>query len=226
MELIKIYQGNVVSARELHEFLEVNTKFSMWIRRMLEYGFEEGKDYLTNPKKVNRQILKEYYLTLSTAKEISMLQRTEKGREARKYFIRCEETLKELTSNKRLEAFAKLEATKERLLKNIQNIGGTESDFIQIDYEGRKVLFNGEPLPDKNLHLVLLKGRDFATEIANLNFQEGIDLNSVEKINKASHEEVRHTIINNTSRKPEEFKPEKNIKTISGGNSPKEKPEE
>jgi anti-repressor protein len=56
MELIKIYQGNFVNARELHEFLEVKTPFNKWIKRMLEYGFKENIDYLTLDKKVQRQV--------------------------------------------------------------------------------------------------------------------------------------------------------------------------
>lgn len=96
-ELIKVTEekGNqLVNARDLHLFLEVKTSFADWIKRMLEYGFEENEDYSTNLKKENRQTLKEYALTLDTAKEISMLQRSDKGKQARKYFIDCEKKMK------------------------------------------------------------------------------------------------------------------------------------
>ena len=99
-ELVKIEVDNngqqVVSARELHEFLEVITPFRKWIERMLEYGFEENKDFVRVDKNVRGSKTKDYALNLDTAKEISMLQRTNKGKQARKYFIRKEKEAKEL----------------------------------------------------------------------------------------------------------------------------------
>lgn len=100
-ELIKVTaneQGSqVVSARELYQFLEVKTPFRMWSDRMFEYGFENGKDYtpyiFVHPQ--NKQETADYALTLDTAKEIAMLQRTEKGKQARQYFIECEKALKQ-----------------------------------------------------------------------------------------------------------------------------------
>lgn len=87
----------VVSAKELHEYLEVKTKLIIWCQRMFKYGFEENQDYTAikfeNP--VNQQItIQDYALTLDAAKEISMLQRTEKGKQARKYFIETEKAFK------------------------------------------------------------------------------------------------------------------------------------
>lgn len=89
-----------VSARELHEFLKIETPFHIWIERMLDYGFESELDYVLNKNVQNSNSLggrpsKDYFLSIETAKEISMLQRTEKGKEARKYFIECERKLKE-----------------------------------------------------------------------------------------------------------------------------------
>lgn len=87
---------NSVNARELHSCLDVKTEFSHWIKRMIEYGFEETIDYITIVKKDGRQVLNEFIISLDMAKEISMLQRTKKGKQARKYFIECE---KQLSSN-------------------------------------------------------------------------------------------------------------------------------
>jgi anti-repressor protein len=92
--LIAITEQNgskAVSARELYSFLEVQTKFTMWCERMFEYGFEEGKDFIPilGESKGGRPST-DYALTLDTAKEISMLQRTDKGKEARRYFIAVE----------------------------------------------------------------------------------------------------------------------------------------
>ena len=92
----------VVSARELYEFFSIAERFSKWIERMFEYGFEENKDY-TPYQKVhpqNKQQIQDYALTLDTAKEISMIQRTDKGKQARQYFIECEKQLKYLIENK------------------------------------------------------------------------------------------------------------------------------
>ena len=99
MELIKIVERDgqkLVSARELYEFLEVKTAFGIWGQRQLDYGFIEGVDYtaIKSENPVNQQIgISDYALTLDAAKEIAMLQRTEKGKEARQYFIECEKKL-------------------------------------------------------------------------------------------------------------------------------------
>lgn len=100
-QLIKITEKNgqqVASARELHNFLEVETPFRKWIDRMFEYGFEENLDFVKVDKNVRGNQAKEYALTLDCAKEISMLQRNEKGKQARKYFIEVEKKAKQLTA--------------------------------------------------------------------------------------------------------------------------------
>ena len=102
-ELIKISYDSAerptVSGRELHEALEVKTAYKDWFPRMCEYGFTEGEDF--NPLKNeqvrtegNRQVSREladHQLTIPMAKEICMLQRSEKGKQFRQYFIRVEE---------------------------------------------------------------------------------------------------------------------------------------
>ncbi|UZR98614.1 antA/AntB antirepressor family protein [Chondrinema litorale] len=215
MELVKIYEGNLVNARELHEFLEVKTVFRNWIRRMLEYGFEENLDYFTASKKVHRQILKEFYLTLSAAKEISMLQRTDKGREARKYFIRCEEQLVHLSQNKRFAAFIKLESTKEKFKNALIDLGLSEQDYIEIDFAGRKILFNGEPIPDEELQTVLLSARDLATNMTHYNaLQNKIEnKEDIKSDNKANHSAVRETLVEKNI-VPENIPNQKSIKKL------------
>ena len=103
MELIKITEQNgkqAVSARELHSFLEIETRFDIWIKRMFEYGFEEFKDYETCTflNTHNQQVI-DYALSLDCAKEISMIQRSEKGKIARQYFLDCERKLKNPVAN-------------------------------------------------------------------------------------------------------------------------------
>lgn len=91
-----------VNARELHSFLEVGKDFSTWIKDRIEkYGFVEDVDYVKidspkmgNQKGGDRRSI-EYYISLSMGKEIGMVERTEKGRVVRHYFIECEKRLKE-----------------------------------------------------------------------------------------------------------------------------------
>ena len=87
-----------VSARELHEFLESKQDFSTWIKNRIEkYEFVENQDYIMLHKKMeaNNATLIEYYITLDMAKELAMVERTEKGKQARQYFIECERKLRE-----------------------------------------------------------------------------------------------------------------------------------
>ncbi|MGV4535576.1 antA/AntB antirepressor family protein [Ornithobacterium rhinotracheale] len=98
--LIKITEKNgenTVSAKDLHQFLGSNEQFGKWIKRMLGYGYTQGVDYETLALLVpagehNKAWTKDYVLTLDTAKEIAMLQRSKKGREIRRYFIEVEKT--------------------------------------------------------------------------------------------------------------------------------------
>ncbi|MBT30797.1 MAG: phage antirepressor Ant [Thalassobius sp.] len=214
MELIKIYKGNLISARDLYEFLEVKSRFNDWINnRIKRYKFEEDVAFTkVLVKGTGGRGATDYLMTLHMAKELCMVENNELGAKARQYFIQCEETLRALKENKRVEAFSKLEATKQRLLANIKSINGTYEDYIQIDYEGRKVLFNGQTMEDVELPLLLLKGRDFATELTNESFKLGItDLDTVENWNKENHNKVRSMISENTGKFPEQLNPEKRI---------------
>ena len=105
-EIIKINNKNKVDGHELHDFLQVETPFKKWIDRMIEYGFVEGTDFWTEDKNVHRadgtimpQKQTEYDLTIGMAKEICMIQRNERGKQARLYFIECEKRLKAQSSD-------------------------------------------------------------------------------------------------------------------------------
>lgn len=98
-ELISTSQNDsgdiLVSGRELHEFLESKERYSKWFSRMLEYGFTENVDYTSGQKStlVNNgaeRLLDDHHLKLDMAKEISMIQRTDKGKQARQYFLQLE----------------------------------------------------------------------------------------------------------------------------------------
>lgn len=107
-----------VIGRDLHQFLEIQSNYTTWIARLIEkYGFIAGQDYLSKNGMVERQgrgsvEQVDHILTLDMAKEVSMVQNNEKGRQARRYFIECERRAKEAPalSGKQLMAAALLEA--------------------------------------------------------------------------------------------------------------------
>lgn len=93
-ELIKInYESDrpTVLARDLHEFLEVETPFNKWFSRMCEYGFTDGADFQTFlSESTGGRPATDAQITIDMAKEICMLQRNEKGKQARQYFLQLE----------------------------------------------------------------------------------------------------------------------------------------
>lgn len=148
MELIKITEQNgnqAVSARELHIFLEVKTDFTNWCKRMFEYGFEEDKDYIILAKNGENKVSKSnpinYALTLDTAKEISMLQRSEKGKQARTYFIECEKKVQQLPPPSRKD-LALMVLDQEEKIERLQ----TENDKLKPRSEFVDKVFNTEGL--------------------------------------------------------------------------------
>lgn len=147
-ELIKITRtvnGEVVSARELHGFLEVSSNFRTWIERMFDYGFEENLDYTLVSKNGRQNSKKEYALTVDCAKEISMLQRSNKGKQARKYFIQCEKNLKDLnpkTLSRKQLAYMIIEAEEkaERLQLEIDTKHKPRSQFVSKVFESEDLI--------------------------------------------------------------------------------------
>lgn len=84
-----------VSGRELHEFLEVKTPYKQWFDHMVEYGFSEGESYCTilcnRSDGLAGKPRTDHQLTIPMAKELCMIQRNERGKQARQYFLRVEE---------------------------------------------------------------------------------------------------------------------------------------
>lgn len=104
-ELVEIRKNSIdgetvqtVDARELHAFLENGDAFANWIKdRIEQYGFVEGRDftsYLENAKKLGGRRAREYAISLDMAKELAMVERNDKGKQARQYFIECEKRVK------------------------------------------------------------------------------------------------------------------------------------
>ena len=103
----------VVSGRQLHEALGVKTKYADWFNRMIEYGFTENQDFLLlkNEQQTGRggHNKVDHVIKLDMAKEIAMIQRTDKGKEVRQYFIQIE---KDFNSPEKIMARALLMADK------------------------------------------------------------------------------------------------------------------
>lgn len=119
--LIPIQENNgkkAVNARDLHAFLESKQRFADWIKNRIDkYDFVEGQDYQTLyfdyqgnsldirhhkfMKSENQQVSKiEYALSINMAKELSMIENNERGKQARRYFIQCEE----IATKKKIES--------------------------------------------------------------------------------------------------------------------------
>ena len=144
-ELIKITERDgkqAVSARELYAFLEIQTPFTMWAERMFEYGFTENVDYVSlsqeseKPQGGRPQI--DYALSISCAKEISMLQRNDKGKQARQYFIEAENKYRELQKS---GGFQVPTSFREALLLAAQQQEKIDEQQKQLAEQAPKVLF-------------------------------------------------------------------------------------
>ena len=131
---------NSVDARELHEFLDSKQDFSTWIKnRIKKYGFVEDFDFIllhnfmeaqprtSQPLSTNR---KDYHLSLDMAKELSMVERNEKGKQARQYFIECEKKTRQqlqLTPSEQLLQSVQLTVDLEKKQKRLE-VGHIEHD--------------------------------------------------------------------------------------------------
>lgn len=135
-ELIKTFKqddGTVaVDARDLHDFLEVGKDFSNWFKGMIEYGFTEGQDFTPiSAKSRGGRPRIEYAMTLDMAKELSMIQRTPRGKQARQYFIAAEKRLK------RLEVAPELPMTPREQIKLL--LQGNEDTNQRVDRTNKRV---------------------------------------------------------------------------------------
>jgi len=152
MQLIPVFAGNIqnqavqlVDARLLHTFLESAQDFSDWIKnRIKDYGFIENQDYLRHKFMAQvphqggfrSQEIIDYHLTLDMGKELSMVERNNKGKQARKYFIECERLLKQFCgysssgANQKITAINKAFNMIPGAIKVAQNLGMTQTEAI------------------------------------------------------------------------------------------------
>ena len=164
-ELIKINYNDeqpTVLGRELHEALEVKTTYKDWFPRMCEYGFEEGKDFCSFlSESTGGRPSTNHQLTIPMAKEICMLQRSEKGKEFRQYFLKIEEQWN--TPEAVMSRALKLANKK---LDEIKNINYQLSEKIEQDKP--KVLFaNAVETADTSI---------LVGDLAKLIKQNGVDI--------------------------------------------------
>ncbi len=123
-----------VNARELHTFLGANKDFSDWIKYQIQtFGFEEGRDFVVvheNGEQYRQGVTlrKEYFLALDMAKELAMVSRCTKGKQARQYFIECERRLKaapparEMTRLEMIEQMLQIEREKIAIAAQVQTL--------------------------------------------------------------------------------------------------------
>lgn len=143
-------------------FLEVSTPYTMWFDRMKEYGFVEGADFFTKMlESTGGRPSTDHLMTLSMAKELAMLQRTEKGKEARLYFIRIEE---EWNTPERVMARAL--RFSERILSDTKALLADVQE--QIEHDRPKVLFADSVSAS---HTTILIG-----ELTKIIKQSGVDM--------------------------------------------------
>ena len=172
-EIIRIDNDNKVSGRELHDFLEVGTDYRHWIDRMLEYGFTQGADFnmvkndrvqAEGNRKVKRMV-DDVVMTIDMAKEICMIQRTDKGKQARQYFIECEKRLKAV--NVPHDSYM-ISDPVERALKWAEEEKVRQAQVKQLEEQHPKVLFADSVSVSKTEILV--------GELAKLIKQNGVDI--------------------------------------------------
>lgn len=156
----------LVSGRELHEFLEVKTRYDIWFSRMKEYGFIENQDFIAIVQKRttaqgNETTYTDHAIKLDMAKELAMIQRNEKGKQARQYFIAVEKAWNspEMIMKRALEIAN----------KNVENLKlENEEQKKQLKEQKPKVLFADAV---STSHTSILIG-----ELAKILKQNGVDM--------------------------------------------------
>lgn len=210
MELIKISTGEngnqVVSARELHKFLESKQEFANWIKNRIDkYGFVENQDFEVFDNFINNpsggRPLKEYALTIDMAKELAMVEGNERGKQARQYFIACEKKLREVVT-KPMTAFELIAAQAQAMVEMEKriNVMDEKINFIYDQYQNSQkqlslLPLSEEPIPDQSLRSKINElVRSYATMVGadykdvwvrvykDLYYRYGVNVNAVKSI--------------------------------------------
>lgn len=128
----------LVSGRDLHEFLEIGKDFTNWFKDMIKYGFTEGEDFTPISAKSNGgRPRTDYVMTSDMAKELSMIQRTDRGKQARQYFIEMEKKANErkpLTIPEQLQVIAQGSIDLDKRVTSLESnmrVTGTQEHALQ-----------------------------------------------------------------------------------------------
>jgi len=166
-QLIPVFTGEIagisaqlVDARTLHIFLESKQEFSHWIKnRIEEYEFTQGIDFIVIDNFINdetafggRRKVIDYHLTLDTGKELSMVERNAKGKQARRYFIECEKRLLSQIPENIVLAY-------EMLVENLPYVKPITDAISLTEYQARKSALQ-QGLQDLNSVKIVLTGEE------------------------------------------------------------------
>ena len=152
---------NSADARELHAFLNSEQQYADWIKnRITQYGFIENQDYIVKTTYTGRRPRKEYFITLDMAKELCMVENNDKGKEARRYFIKCEQELQALKVKYYVDEISNLRAVQISQGRHNQNvINGYKSQLSQRNALIAKL--RATPTNFKALYLEASAQRDY-----------------------------------------------------------------
>lgn len=164
-ELIKVDYDTgqpMVSARDLHDGLGIKTAFKDWFPRMAEYGFIEGKDFCSKmSESTGGRPAKDFNITVDMAKQICMIQRTDKGREYRQYFLDLEKawnTPEQIMARALKFASQQIDSIKERC----KFLGGQVADQQKVIEELQpKANYVDTVLQSKSLVLTTQIAKDY-----------------------------------------------------------------
>lgn len=177
MQLISIHKEqtigaeiNSADARELHTFLNSEQEFANWIKnRITQYGFLENQDYIIKTTYTGRRPRKEYFITLNMAKELCMVENNAKGKEARQYFIKCEQELQALKFSHYVNRIADLDALLiDNAKRHKREINGYKSQLKQ--HNDKIVVLKHElekasnPRPSDPIYAQIKAERDYYKE--------------------------------------------------------------
>ena len=123
-ELIPLVRSGglqAVMGRDLHAFLEVSEKYTEWFNRMEQYGFVAGQDFIRKiGKSTGGRPLTDHVISLDMAKEISMIQRSARGKQARAYFLECERRARQVPELTGPELMAKALLEADSTIKELE----------------------------------------------------------------------------------------------------------
>ncbi len=210
-ELIKInYETETptVSARDLHTGLEISERFQSWFNRQLQYGFQENTDYV-GCKEFNtqaRQELQDYQISVDMAKQICMIQRSEKGKQYRQYFLDLEKawnTPEQIfaralkMADKEIE---KLKANNTELLENVQRMRPKEifADAVSASHTSVLIGDLAKMLKQNGVEIGQRRLFDWLREKGYLIKRKGAEWNSpTQKAMELGLFEIKESTVNN-----------------------------